>query len=152
LFLLFSLETTPMTRKLYPSDLTDEQWAILAPMIPPPRKNVRPRQADMREVLNAILYLLRTGCPWRHMPHDLPPYRTVYYYFAKWRKCGVWKKIHDKLHERLRELKGRQATPSAAILDSQSVKTTEKGGLRAVTTLARRLKDASAILSSIPWD
>lgn len=141
-----------MTRKLYPTDLTDEQWAILAPMIPAPRKNVRPRQADMREVLNAILYLLRTGCPWRHMPHDLPPYRTVYYYFAKWRKCGVWKKIHDKLHERLRELKGRQATPSAAILDSQSVKTTEKGGLRAVTTLARRLKDASAILSSIPWD
>lgn len=139
-----------MSRLLYPSDLTDEQWAILGPMLPPPRENVRPREADMREVINAVLYLLRTGCPWRHLPHDLPPYRTVYYYFAKWRRCGVWKKIHDKLHERVRELKERAATPSAVILDSQSVKTTEKGGLRAATTLARRLKDASAILSSIP--
>ena len=106
----------------------------------------------MREVMNAILYLLRTGCPWRHLPHDLPPYRTVFYYFTKWRKCGAWKKIHDKLHERVREFKQRQTDPSAAIIDSQSVKTGEKGGLSAATTLARRLKDASAILSSIPLD
>lgn len=141
-----------MPRCAYPTDLTDEQWAILAPLIPPPRQNVRPRQADMREVFNAIMYLLRTGCPWRSLPHDLPPYRTVFYYFTKWRKCGVWRKLHDKLHERVRLEQGRQATPSAAIIDSQSVKTAEKGGLRAATTLARRLKDASAILSSIPWD
>ena len=141
-----------MPRTPYPSDLTDEQWAILAPMLPAPQENCRPRQADLREVMNAILYLLRTGCPWRHLPHDLPPYRTVFHYFTKWRKCGVWKNIHDKLHERLRELKGRARAPSAAIIDSQSVKTTEKGGLRAVTTLARRLKDASAILSSIPLE
>jgi putative transposase len=141
-----------MTRALYPTDLTDEQWAILAPLIPPPRKNVRPRQADMREVLNAIFYLLRTGCPWRHLPHDLPRYRTVFYYFSKWRKCGKWRKIHDKLHERVRLEQGRLATPSAAIIDSQSARTGEKGGLCAATTLARKLKDASAILSSIPWD
>ena len=141
-----------MTRPAYPSDLTDEQWAILAPLIPPASKNCRPREADMREVMNAILYLLRTGCPWRHLPHDLPAYRTVFYYFTKWRKCGVWKKIHDKLHERVRELKGRKSAPSAAIIDSQSVKTGEKGGLSAAMTLVRRLKDASATLSSIPWD
>ena len=141
-----------MPRSAYPSDLTDEQWVILAPLLPPPRQNCRPRQADMREVLNAILYLLRTGCAWRLLPHDLPPYRTVFYYFTKWRKCGVWKKLHDKLHEQLRELGGRSATPSAAIIDSQSVKTTEKGGPSAVTTLARKRKDVSATLSSTPWD
>ena len=140
-----------MARFAYPTDLTEDQWAILAPLIPPPRKNARPRQADMREVLNAMLYLLRTGCPWRHLPHDLPPYRTVFYYFTKWRKCGVWRKIHDKLHERVRIEQGRQATPSAAMIDSQAAKTAEKGAPRAATTLARKLKDASAILSSIPW-
>ena len=141
-----------MDRKIYPSDLTDEQWAILAPFIPAAHKNCRPRQADMREVLNAMIYLVRNGCAWRSLPHDLPPYRTVYYYFTKWRKCGVWRTIHDKLHERVREEKQRKATPSAAIIDSQSVKTTEKGGLSAAMTLARRLKDANAILSSIPLE
>lgn len=141
-----------MPRTPYPSDLTDEQWAVLEPLLPPPHENCRPRQADLREVMNAMLYLLRTGCPWRHLPHDLPPYRTVFYYFTKWRKCGVWKKIHDKLHERLREMKGRPKHPSAAIIDSQSAKTTEKGGLRAVMTLARKLKGVSDILSSIPLE
>lgn len=141
-----------MDRKRYDTDLTDEQWAILGPMIPEGTGNGRPRSADMREVMNAILYLLRTGCGWRHLPHDLPSYRVVFYYFTKWRKCGVWKKIHDRLHEKVRELQGREAKPSAGIIDSQSSKTGEKGGLRAATTLARRLKDASDILSSIPWD
>ena len=107
-----------MSRSPYPSDLTDEQWAILAPLIPSAHTNCRPRQVDMREVIDAILYLLRTGCAWRYLPNDVPPYRTVYYYFAKWRKCGVWRKIHDTLHERVRELKQRKKTPSAAIIDS----------------------------------
>ncbi len=142
-----------MERKAYPTDLTDEQWAILAPMIPAEHSNCRPRQADMREVMNAMIYLVRTGCPWRNIPHDLPAWRTVYYYFSRWRKCGVWKKIHDRIHERVREEKERKKkTPSAAIIDSQSVKTGEKGGLRAAMTLARRLKDASDILSSIPLE
>lgn len=149
---MLSLETLPMDRPAYSSDLTDEQWAILGPLIPPSPKISRPRRADMREVMNAILYLIRNGCAWRNLPHDLPAWRTVYYYFAKWRKCGVWKKIHDRLHNRVREMKGRKKHPTAAIIDSQSVKTTEKGGLRAATTLARKLKDASDILSSIPLE
>lgn len=128
----------PAPRKAYPSDLTDAQWAILAPPIPPPHKNCRPRKANMREAIDGIMYHLRAGGAWAALPHDLPPYRTVFYYFSKWRKCGVWKKIHDKLHERLREKEGRESTPSAAIVDSRSVKTAEKGGLRAVTTPARR--------------
>ncbi len=132
-----------MTRSPYPTDLTEEQWTILAPLIPPAHKNCRPRQADMHEVVNAILYLLRTGCAWRLLPHDLPKWRTVYYYFAKWRKCGVWKKIHDKLHERMREQEGRDAQPSAAIIDSQSAKTGEKGGPSAAMTRARRSRGAS---------
>jgi putative transposase len=152
LFSLLSQEFPLMCRHTYPTDLTDEQWALLAPLLPPASTNCRPRKVDLREVVNAILYLLRTGCAWRLLPHDLPSYRTVFYYFSKWRKCGVWKKIHDKLHQRLREEQDRQPTPSAAILDSQSAKTGEKGGRSAATTLARKLKDASAILSSIPWD
>lgn len=134
-----------MIRVAYPTDLTDEQWVILAPLIPPPRKDCRPRDADMREVMNAIFYLLRTGCAWRLLPHDLPPYRTVFYYFSKWRKCGVWKKIHDKLYEPLREMEGREKTPSAAILDSQSVKTGEKGGPSGATTRGRKSRAASVI-------
>lgn len=149
-FPLISLEISLMTRPAYPTDLTDAQWAILAPMIPAPHKRSRPRKADMREVVNAILYLVRGGNSWRAIPHDLAPWQTTYYYFTKWQKCGVWKKIHDKLLDHVRIAKGRKADPSVAILDSQSVKTTEKGGLRAVTMLAKRLKAASDILPLIP--
>ncbi len=140
-----------MDRKRYPSDLTDEQWTLLEPLIPPAKPGGRPRSVDLREIANAMLYLLRTGCPWRSLPHDLPPWGTVWAYFRRWRDDGTLDRLHDHLRERVRTEAGRDPNPSALILDSQSVKTAEKGG-RVAMTLGRRFRDANAILSSIPWD
>jgi putative transposase len=140
-----------MTRKPYPTDLTDEQWELLRPLLPDAKPGGRPRSADLREVVNALLYLLRTGCPWRSLPHDLPPWGTVWAYFRRWRDDGTLERLHDELRARVRRADGRDPQPSAGCLDSQAVRTAEKGG-RAATTLARRLKGASATLSSIPWD
>jgi len=117
-----------MSRHSYPSDLTDAEWAILEPLIPPAKPGGRKRSVDIREVINAILYLLRTGCAWRMLPHDFPNWHTVYTYFRNWRRDGTWQRINDVLRRQLRTQEGRDAEPSAAILDSQSVKTTEKGG------------------------
>ena len=116
-------------RKLYPSDLTDDQWAIIEPLIPI-KKTGRPRQVDMREVLNAIFYIDRAGCQWDMLPHDLPAKSTVYDYFAHWREDGTWDKIKDALIQKVRVAAGHDPSPRIASIDSQTVKGSEVGGVR----------------------
>jgi transposase len=131
-------------REPYPSDLTDAEWCTIEPFIPPAKPGGRPRKADMREILNGIFYVLRSGCTWRMIPHDLPAWYWVYGYFRTWRLDGTWERIQQALCAQVRVQAGREASPSAAIIDSQSVKTTEKGGL-ADTTLARKSRAASGM-------
>jgi len=138
-------------RKSYPTDLTDAEWQQIEPHLPK-RKSPRGRQRvhSFREILNAIFYVLRSGCAWRMLPHDLPPWQTVYHYFRLWRQDGTWARLNDTLRTELRVASGRDPQPSAAILDSQSVKTTEKGGLVAMMQ-AKRSTVGNVISSSTPW-
>jgi putative transposase len=132
----------------YLTDLTEAEWTILAPLIPAAQCGGCPRTTDMREVVNAIFYVLRGGCQWRLLPKEFPPYQTVYHYFWTWRWAGVWERMHDTLRGDVREAAGRTREPNAGIIDSQTVKTTEKGGAGAMMA-ASASAGASATSSSM---
>jgi transposase len=136
----------------YPSDLTDGEWALVEPLIPPAKRGGNRRTVSMREVVNGLMYVLSSGCQWRAIPKDLPPRSTVYDYFDLWGWDGTLDRIHDALYVRCREAASREASPTAAIIDSQSVKSAEKGGpasIRPATTRARRSRARSGTFSSI---
>ena len=132
-----ALSYAGLRRAAYPSDLSDEEWAQLEPWLPPAPRVGRPRQVPLREVVNGLCYILRSGESWRMMPHDLPPWRTVYGYFRAWLADGTLERLNTVLRTKLRASQGRDPCPSAAVIDSQSTKTSEKGG-RAATTAGRR--------------
>lgn len=140
------IRTMRLTREVaprsYPTDLTDEQWNRLREMLPPPKPGGRPRAVDLRQVVNALIYLERAGCAWRMLPHDFPPWQTVYTYFRNWRREGVWDQLHDLFCRTLRLLSGREEEPSAGIADTQSVKTAgnavEKGYDAAKKVMGRK--------------
>ena len=137
-------------RLRYPSDLTDEEWALVEPLIPPGKRGGGKRTVVMREVMNGLMYILSTGCQWRAIPKDLPPKSTLYDYFDLWSWDGTLERIHQALYVECRQREEREVSPTAAIIDSQSVKSAEKGGrasIRMATMQARRSRARSAIFS-----
>ena len=135
----------------YPSDVNDAEWALVAPLIPPARRGGRRRSVDVREVLNAIFYVLATGCQWQALPKDLPPKSTAHFYFMLWDWDRTLERIHDALYVAVREACGREASPTAAVIDSQSAKAAQKGALRSIrraSMRARRSRAASVTSSS----
>ena len=141
--MLFGSESSCITGGNHRSDLTDREWMLASPFIPAARSGGRRRSADMREVLNALLYIASSGCAWRMLPRCFPPVSTVRRYFHAWRNAGLFESINTMLVMNLREIEGREASPSAGVIDSQSVKTTESGGFAAMMR-ARRSRVASA--------
>jgi len=132
----------------YPSDLTDREWAILEPLLPKHPAKGQPWRYPLRMMVNAMFYILRSGCAWRMLPHEFPPWETVYSRYRLWNKRGVWHKVLDVLRSRARELEGRDPEPSAVIIDSQSAKTTEKGGYAGSTRGKRSLAASATSLSA----
>lgn len=127
-----------MKRKAYPSDISNSEWEIIKPLLPVERGIGRPRYVDYREIINGIFYVVHEGCTWRALPHDLPPWQTVYNYFRYWQKLGIWQQIHALLREQVRVGMNKSHMPTAGIIDSQSVKTTEKRGKSMVTMAENR--------------
>lgn len=136
----------------YPSDLTDAEWALIKPAIPPAKRGGRKRETDERELVNGVMYVLSTGCQWRYIPKDLPPRSTLHDYLTRWNYDGTLEKIHHTLYGKCREQAGREANPTACVIDSQSVKGAEKGGAASIRTgmmPARSSKESSGIYWSI---
>jgi transposase len=141
------------SRLRYPSDLTDAEWALIEPLIPPAKRGGNKRTVNLREIVNGLMYILSTGCQWRAIPKDLPPRSTLYDYFDLWSWDGTLDRVHHALYVECRDSAGREASPTAAIIDSQSVKSAEKGGLastRLATMRARRSRARSGTFSSTP--
>ncbi|HEX9871641.1 MAG TPA: transposase [Candidatus Tectomicrobia bacterium] len=136
-------------RKPYPPDLSDRDWALIQHLVPAAKPGGRPEKYPKRDILDAIFSILRSGCAWRLLPHDFPPWQMVYQYFWRWRKDGTWQVMHDLLRGDVRVAAGKHRQPSAGIIDSQSVKTTEQGGSAALIR-TNRSRGANGISSSIP--
>jgi len=134
-----------MARPSYPTDVTDDEWALIEPLLPKPQRRGPKPNVNLREILNAILYLLHEGCQWRALPNDLPPWQTVSSYFRKWQRKGIWTQVNNTLRTRLREAQGRQQSPSASSLDSQSVKTTQKRGRSMGLTAGKKSRGVNDI-------
>ena len=135
-------------RKPYPTDLTDQEWAVIAPYVPAAKPGGRPEKSPKRDILNGIFYLLRGGCAWRLLPHDFPPWQRVSQYFWRWPQDGTWQVMHDRLRGDVRVAAGKHRQPSAGILESPSVKTTAKGGAAGVIR-TNRSRGASGLSSSL---